>query len=134
MKKMAIIILVIILIFLCIVIYGTFWIFYSMHSMRFAAKPDIVEKAIKTPYGDGFCIEHEIDGADLFKPTKVYFRFYCSKLTRAYTVRTGLFECPAVLLFASCTEHVHTPLTMTQKMPKSDCQRRVSPCQLKVIL
>ena len=27
------------------------------------------------------------------------------KLTRAYTVRTGLFECPAVLLFAPCTEH-----------------------------
>ena len=103
MKKMAIIILVIILIFLCIVIYGTFWIFYSMHSMPFAAKPDIVEKAIKTPYGDGFCIEHEIDNTDLFKPTKVYFRFYCSKLTRAYTVRTGLFECPAVLLFAPCT-------------------------------
>ena len=25
------------------------------------------------------------------------------KLTRAYTVRTGLFECPAVLLFAPCT-------------------------------
>ena len=70
--------------------------------MRFAAKPDIVEKAIKTPYGDGFCIEHEIDGADLLKPTKVYFRFYCAKLTRAYTVRTGLFECPAVLLFAPC--------------------------------
>ena len=27
------------------------------------------------------------------------------KLARAYTVRTGLFECPAVLLFAPCTEH-----------------------------
>ena len=25
------------------------------------------------------------------------------KLTRAYTVRTELFECPAVLLFAPCT-------------------------------
>ena len=26
------------------------------------------------------------------------------KLTRAYTVRTGLFPCPAVLLFAPCAE------------------------------
>ncbi len=44
--------------------------------------------------------------------------------------RTGLFECPAVLLFAPCTE-VH-PLTMAQKMPKSDRWRRVSPCQFRV--
>ena len=30
------------------------------------------------------------------------FSFLYPKLTRTYTVRTGLFSCPAVLLFAPC--------------------------------
>ena len=93
MKKMAIIILVIILIFLCIVIYGTFWIFYSMHSMHLTAEPYIVEKTIKTPYGDNFYIEYTKGSVGL-QPTKVSFQVsYNNELiVHLWNMGTGFYE------------------------------------------
>lgn len=93
MKKMAIIILVIILIFLCIVIYGTFWIFYSMHSMHLTAEPYIVEKTIKTPYGDNFYIEYTKGSVGL-QPTKVSFQvLYNNELiVHLWNMGTGFYE------------------------------------------
>ena len=93
MKKMAIIILVIILIFLCIVIYGTFWIFYSMHSMHLTAEPYIVEKTIKTPYGDNFYIEYTKGSVGL-QPTEVSFQVsYNNELiVHLWNMGTGFYE------------------------------------------
>lgn len=93
MKKMAIIILVIILIFLCIVIYGTFWIFYSMHSMHLTAEPYIVEKTIKTPYGDNFYIEYTKGSVGL-QPTEVSFQvLYNNELiVHLWNMGTGFYE------------------------------------------
>ena len=93
MKKMAIIILVIILIFLCIVIYGTFWIFYSMHSMHLTAEPYIVEKTIKTPYGDNFYIEYTKGSVGL-QPTEVSFQVYSNNelIVHLWNMGTGFYE------------------------------------------
>ena len=44
------------------------------------------------------------------------------ELTRVYTVRTGLFECPAVLLFPPCTSSTRPSgaLQVQLKRPLSD--------------
>ena len=88
---------------------------YAWTYNHISAKPAIIsngyrlgitQKAFYTiaaKHSSAFFSDHRMQGSDNGHIWPEIIVISYPKLTRAYTVRTGLFECPAVLLFAPCT-------------------------------